>query len=354
MNEKVNVIERFNTAIGSIKLNEQEVIIELKEINEPSKKLYYWYDKYYKPFFNNIINDLNLSSAELEWINVYQSNKYYGSNVETQNHFCIPNKVWDECFIGCIKEPSFLFQEMNYQSELYLDAQLVEKKWLKKPTDSRTIEGELARQQRFIDEAQFLEKDGRIFINERLGTQKVEGIDQEHLFNLIQYLRFEKDFYQNTSIIDDSYYPIEVYAEYVLLRQRLQKRLKELVFEELEGNSKEKRAIEERFHQSESERKRVSKSLAQIFPSEHSEIIIEAIKKKYKGIKGVQMKRLFEALKICEAIPGITKKLSFHNACKKEFNWDIASYNAMNDQKELNDIDKEEINEMVKYFNTII
>lgn len=58
--------------------------------------------------------------------------------------------------------------------------------------------------------------------------------------------------------------------------------------------------------------------------------IVEGIKKRCKNIRGKNLKLLFLAMRDMQLLPPGRIAKTFHNRCKLEFNWDIASYNAMN------------------------
>jgi hypothetical protein len=95
-------------------------------------------------------------------------------------------------------------------------------------------------------------------------------------------------------------------------------------------------------------------TLANIITHTKSTEIVELIKIQYKNIKGKQLKLLLLALQQTNLLPkeGIANK--FHRCCKKEFNWNIASYNAMNGYKYNSLTDKEILDTMQGYLKQLI
>lgn len=82
--------------------------------------------------------------------------------------------------------------------------------------------------------------------------------------------------------------------------------------------------------------------------------IVEGIKIQYKNIKGKRLKLLLMALQELGLFPKEGNASKFHTLCKSEFDWDIASYQAMNDYK-FNDVtDKPELCEMKQYLENLI
>lgn len=71
-------------------------------------------------------------------------------------------------------------------------------------------------------------------------------------------------------------------------------------------------------------------TLSDLITHEKSAEIVEDIKKKYKNIKGKRLKLLLLALQELELMPKERIASKFHACCKQEFDWNIASYNAMN------------------------
>ena len=90
--------------------------------------------------------------------------------------------------------------------------------------------------------------------------------------------------------------------------------------------------------------------------------IVEGIKVQYKNIKGKQLKLLLLALQQLDLMPTERIAKQFHQCCEAEFDWDIASYNAMNDYKYDKErdirykqgIDTQEIEKKKKYINSLI
>jgi hypothetical protein len=100
--------------------------------------------------------------------------------------------------------------------------------------------------------------------------------------------------------------------------------------------------------------KKEDKSLASFITHSKGEEIVNLIKIKYKGIRGKQLKLLFKALQQTELIPNGRVGAEFHRLCKKEFCWDIASYNAMSDYKFNDQQDDKELEQMKNYLNNIL
>ncbi|MBE7689453.1 hypothetical protein [Tenacibaculum piscium] len=88
--------------------------------------------------------------------------------------------------------------------------------------------------------------------------------------------------------------------------------------------------------------------------SVEAEKIVNGIKTKYKNIKGKQLKLLFLALQNLDLIPKEQFAKKFYDCCTKEFNWNVASYNAMNGYKYNEETDKEELNAKIDYLKTFI
>lgn len=81
--------------------------------------------------------------------------------------------------------------------------------------------------------------------------------------------------------------------------------------------------------------------------------IVNAIKVQYKNIAGKRLKLLLLALQELNLYPKERKAKQFHDACKIEFNWDIASYPAMNDYSFNPNIDEDEISSMVEFLKNL-
>lgn len=94
--------------------------------------------------------------------------------------------------------------------------------------------------------------------------------------------------------------------------------------------------------------------LADLITHLKSKDIIQGIKVQYKNIKGKRLKLLLLAFQDLQLLPndGIAKK--FHNCCTNEFEWDIASYNAMQGYDFNDKNDNEEREKMKLYIKGII
>lgn len=84
--------------------------------------------------------------------------------------------------------------------------------------------------------------------------------------------------------------------------------------------------------------------------------VIEMIKSNpyYNGIKGKRLKILFRALTILNILPAERTANSFYQLIKKNLDWDICSYNAMNDYKYNPNIDEIELERMKDDIKTAI
>jgi hypothetical protein len=94
-------------------------------------------------------------------------------------------------------------------------------------------------------------------------------------------------------------------------------------------------------------------TLSGLITHEESINIIEKIKVQYKGIKGKRLKILLTALQNLQLLPNERIAKSFYTGCKEEFNWDIGTYQSMNDYKYNENTDKEELTQMKDFLNKI-
>lgn len=96
-----------------------------------------------------------------------------------------------------------------------------------------------------------------------------------------------------------------------------------------------------------------TKDLANLITHKNSFDVVENIKTQYKNIKGKRLKLLMMALQQLELLPKERIAKKFHNCCKTEFEWDIASYTAMNDYLYNEITDKEELENMKSYLTSL-
>ena len=82
--------------------------------------------------------------------------------------------------------------------------------------------------------------------------------------------------------------------------------------------------------------------------------IVKEIKIKYKNIKGKRLKLLLLALQEIDLLPNTRIGKKFHECCKNEFEWSIGSYAAMNDYKFNEYTDKDELENMNQFLNSLI
>jgi hypothetical protein len=94
--------------------------------------------------------------------------------------------------------------------------------------------------------------------------------------------------------------------------------------------------------------------LSDIIIHEKGMQIVESIKHRYKNIKGKQLKLLLLAFQELELLPTERIANQFHSLCKNEFEWNIASYNAMNGYVFNEVIDEDDKNKMKLFLETII
>ena len=94
-------------------------------------------------------------------------------------------------------------------------------------------------------------------------------------------------------------------------------------------------------------------TLSELITHKNSVEIIESVKIQYRNIKGKRLKLLLIAFQDLDLLPKERIAQKFHNCCKNEFDWNIASYNAMNGYNYNEKIDKDELNSMKKYLETL-
>lgn len=100
--------------------------------------------------------------------------------------------------------------------------------------------------------------------------------------------------------------------------------------------------------------KKESETLSDLITHQNSFEVVEKIKIQYKNIKGKSLKLLLKALQDLDLLPKERIASKFYKACKNEFNWSIASYNAMNGYKYNDVTDKEELEQKISYLKSII
>lgn len=97
-----------------------------------------------------------------------------------------------------------------------------------------------------------------------------------------------------------------------------------------------------------------NEQLSDIMTHEKSVEIVEGVKIKYKNIRGKRLKLLLLAFQDLSLLPKERIASRFYKCCKTEFPWEIASYNAMNSYKFNINVDKNEVEGMKQYLNTLI
>lgn len=94
--------------------------------------------------------------------------------------------------------------------------------------------------------------------------------------------------------------------------------------------------------------------LSDLITHEKSIEIVEGIKVQYKNIKGKRLKLLLLALQDLELLPKERIAKKFYDSCESEFDWNLASYNAMNGYNFNDYTDSFELNSMKQYLETLI
>jgi hypothetical protein len=94
--------------------------------------------------------------------------------------------------------------------------------------------------------------------------------------------------------------------------------------------------------------------LSELITHELGKKIINEIKIRYKNIKGKRLKLLLLALQELDLLPKERIAFKFHACCESEFNWDVASYNALNGYEYNESLDKEEMGAMISFINDTI
>jgi hypothetical protein len=97
-----------------------------------------------------------------------------------------------------------------------------------------------------------------------------------------------------------------------------------------------------------------SETLSNLITHQNSVEVVEKIKIQYKNIKGKSLKLLLKAFQDLDLLPKERIASKFHRACKNEFNWDIASYNAMNEYNFNDKTDKEDLEQKKSFLKSII
>lgn len=95
-------------------------------------------------------------------------------------------------------------------------------------------------------------------------------------------------------------------------------------------------------------------TLGSIITHKEAETLVSGIKTQYKNIKGKRLKLLLIALQELELLPKERIAKKFHTLCNNEFNWKIASYNAMNGYNFNSHTDTDEVEGMKQYIKTLL
>jgi len=105
---------------------------------------------------------------------------------------------------------------------------------------------------------------------------------------------------------------------------------------------------------SNTEKEKSETTLSDLITHENNTEIVKAIKIQYKNIKGKRLKLLLIALQSSNLLPLERTAQKFYNCCKREFDWNIASYTAMNDYKYNERVDETEMSKMIKFLEGLI
>ncbi|WP_248905365.1 hypothetical protein [Flavobacterium sp. K5-23] len=95
-------------------------------------------------------------------------------------------------------------------------------------------------------------------------------------------------------------------------------------------------------------------TLSDVITHANSVEIVERVKVQYKNIKGKRLKLLLLAFQDLNLLPKERIANKFHKCCEKEFDWEIASYTAMNGHKFNEVTDSVEFTSMKQYLETLI
>jgi hypothetical protein len=98
----------------------------------------------------------------------------------------------------------------------------------------------------------------------------------------------------------------------------------------------------------------ITKTLSVLITHTKSVEIVKSVKVQYKNIKGKRLKILLLAFQDLKLLPIERTAQKFHECCKKEFDWNIASYNAMNGYNFNESTDNVEFTSMKQYLETLI
>ncbi|MDD4429541.1 MAG: hypothetical protein PHG64_14295 [Paludibacter sp.] len=94
-------------------------------------------------------------------------------------------------------------------------------------------------------------------------------------------------------------------------------------------------------------------TLSDLITNQNSLEIVENVKIQYRNVKGKRLKLLLMAFQDLELLPKERIAKKFHDCCKNEFDWDVASYTAMNDYNYNERTDNDELNSMKQYLNAL-
>lgn len=96
-----------------------------------------------------------------------------------------------------------------------------------------------------------------------------------------------------------------------------------------------------------------TQTLSDLITHKYSREIVEGLKIQYKNIKGKRLKLLLLALQDLDLLPKERIANKFYDCCNAEFNWNIASYNAMNGAKYNEITDFDDFHSMKEYIKAL-
>lgn len=171
--------------------------------------------------------------------------------------------------------------------------------------------------------------------------QKV-SIQVNEMIKQLEDLRAKK----NINIRKGNRYFVETYSLLLNYREWFNKEFESSFIKMNLSNEKPNRIIDKQL--------KPNVTLSNLVTHINSVGIIEGVKIQFKNIKGKNLKLLFLALQELGLLPKERMAQKFYDCCKEEFNWDIASYNAMNGYNYNEVVDKDVYNSMKEYLTTLI
>lgn len=201
-------------------------------------------------------------------------------------------------------------------------------------------------------------KNGNIYHKETKYLLKVE--DRTKL-NTSFHLKFERMYILNVSPFLNYQYSksnnrkeLLKYVERAVLNSKMikHKGVKQEIAEWVQIIKNDKK--QEKESTAQPHRKEKIETLSDIITNENSVEIVSSVKVNYKNIRGKRLKILLLAFQDLKLIPKDRFNKRFYDCCKKEFDWAIGSYNAMNGYKYNEITDNTQFIEMKEFINKLI